>query len=118
PVSLKDCFDLAGVVTTVGSRFYAQRNAPATEDSAVAARLRSQGAVIVGKTPLHPLAYGITGENPDYGDSTQPRDARSLTGGFSSGSAARVQEGSAAPAIGTDTGGSIRVPASLCGLAG
>lgn len=118
PVSLKDCFDLAGYVTTGGSRFYAERNPPAPEDSAVAARLRSQGAVIVGKTHMHPLAYGITGENPDYGDSTQPRDPSSLTGGSSSGAAASVQEGSALAAIGTDTGGSIRAPAALCGLAG
>jgi len=118
PVSLKDCFDLAGFVTSLGSRFYARRNAAAIEDSAVAARLRSQGAVIVGKTHLHPLAYGITGENPDYGDSTQPCNATLLTGGSSSGGAASVQEGSAVAAIGTDTGGSIRVPAALCGLAG
>jgi Asp-tRNA(Asn)/Glu-tRNA(Gln) amidotransferase A subunit family amidase len=118
PVSLKDCFDLAGFVTSLGSRFYARRNAVAIEASAVAARLRSQGAVIVGKTHLHPLAYGITGENPDYGDSTQPCNATLLTGGSSSGGAASVQEGSAVAAIGTDTGGSIRVPAALCGLAG
>jgi Asp-tRNA(Asn)/Glu-tRNA(Gln) amidotransferase A subunit family amidase len=72
----------------------------------------------VGKTNLHPLAYGITGENPDYGDCLQPRDAHRLTGGSSSGAAASVQEGSAVAAIGTDTGGSIRVPAALCGLAG
>jgi Asp-tRNA(Asn)/Glu-tRNA(Gln) amidotransferase A subunit family amidase len=118
PVSLKDCFDLGGFVTTCGSRFYASRNAPARDDSAVAARLRSQGAVIVGKTHMHPLAYGITGENPDYGDCTQPCDPSSLTGGSSSGAAASVQEGSAIAAIGTDTGGSIRAPASFCGLAG
>jgi Asp-tRNA(Asn)/Glu-tRNA(Gln) amidotransferase A subunit family amidase len=118
PVSLKDCFDLAGFVTTCGSRFYAERNAPARQDSAVAARLRSQGAVIVGKTHMHPLAYGITGENPDYGDSTQPRNPSSLTGGSSSGAAASVQEGSAIAAIGTDTGGSIRAPVALSGLAG
>ena len=65
-----------------------------------------------------PLAYGITGENPDYGDCVQPRDARRLTGGSSSGAAASVQEQSALAAIGTDTGGSIRAPAALCGLAG
>jgi Asp-tRNA(Asn)/Glu-tRNA(Gln) amidotransferase A subunit family amidase len=118
PISLKDCFDLAGFVTTAGTRFYAQHNAPAREDSAVAARLREQGAVIVGKTHLHPLAYGITGENPDFGDETQPRDAKLLTGGSSSGGAASVQEGSAVAGIGTDTGGSVRVPAALCGLAG
>jgi Asp-tRNA(Asn)/Glu-tRNA(Gln) amidotransferase A subunit family amidase len=118
PVSLKDCFDLAGFVTTVGTRFYAQHNVPAREDSAVAARLKEVGAIIVGKTHLHPLAYGITGENPDYGDETQPRDTTLLTGGSSSGAASSVQEGSAAAAIGTDTGGSVRVPAALCGLAG
>jgi Asp-tRNA(Asn)/Glu-tRNA(Gln) amidotransferase A subunit family amidase len=118
PISLKDCFDRAGLVTTAGSRFYAERNAPAIEDSAVASRLRSQGAVIVGKTHMHPLAYGITGENPDYGDCTQPNNSALLTGGSSSGAAASVQEGSAVAAIGTDTGGSIRAPAALCGLAG
>jgi Asp-tRNA(Asn)/Glu-tRNA(Gln) amidotransferase A subunit family amidase len=118
PVSLKDCFDLAGFVTTAGTRFYAKHNVPAREDSAVAARLKEVGAVIVGKTHLHPLAYGITGENPDYGDETQPHEAKLLTGGSSSGGAASVQESSAAAAIGTDTGGSIRVPAALCGLAG
>src|SRR5438046_2417181 len=66
PVSLKDCFDLQGFRTTAGTRFYAERNTVAQEDSAVGKRLRSQGAVIVGKTNLHPLAYGITGENPDF----------------------------------------------------
>src|SRR5947207_13294994 len=118
PVSLKDCFDLQGFRTTAGTHYYAERNAIATHDSAVAKRLRAQGAVIVGKTHLHPLAYGITGENPDFGDSTQPRDSSLLTGGSSSGAAASVQEGSALAAIGTDTGGSIRAPAALCGLAG
>lgn len=118
PVSLKDCFDLTGFVTTCGSRFYAARNALAAADSVVAARLREMGAVIVGKTHMHPLAYGITGENPEYGDCTQPADPLRLTGGSSSGAAASVQEGSAVAAIGTDTGGSIRVPAALCGLAG
>jgi Asp-tRNA(Asn)/Glu-tRNA(Gln) amidotransferase A subunit family amidase len=118
PVALKDCFDLAGYPTTAGSRFYATRDGLAREDSAVAARLRARGAVIIGKTHLHQLAYGITGENPDYGDCVQPHDPRRLTGGSSSGAAASVQEGSAVAAIGTDTGGSIRAPAALCGLAG
>jgi Asp-tRNA(Asn)/Glu-tRNA(Gln) amidotransferase A subunit family amidase len=118
PVSLKDCFDLAGTVTTCGTHFYAEQSPPAIADSAVARRLLAQGAVIVGKTHLHPLAYGITGENPDYGDCTQPGRADLLTGGSSSGAAASVLEGSAVAAIGTDTGGSIRVPAALCGLAG
>ena len=117
PVSIKDCFDLAGSRTSSGSRFYQSQPAP-KEDSTVAARLRQAGAVITGKTHLHQLAYGITGENPDFGDCVQPANAALLTGGSSSGAAASVQEGSALAAIGTDTGGSIRVPAALCGLAG
>ena len=118
PVSIKDCFDVTGSPTTLGSRYYAERNGVAREDSAVAARLRSQGAIIIGKTHMHTLAYGITGENPEYGDCMQPRDAGRLTGGSSSGAAASVQEQSALAAIGTDTGGSVRVPAALCGIAG
>src|ERR1700747_429345 len=118
PISLKDCFDLAGFRTTAGTRYYAEKNEIAREDSAVAKRLHAQGAVITGKTNLHPLAYGITGENPDFGDCLQPADATLLTGGSTSGGAASVQEGSAVAAIGTDTGGSIRVPAALCGLVG
>jgi aspartyl-tRNA(Asn)/glutamyl-tRNA(Gln) amidotransferase subunit A len=118
PVSLKDCFDLTGHATTCGSHFYKGRARPAPADSAVAARLRTAGAVITGKTHMHQLAFGITGENPDFGDCLQPRDPTRLTGGSSSGAAASVQEGSAVAAIGTDTGGSIRVPAALCGLAG
>lgn len=118
PIALKDCFDLEGFVTTCGSRFYGQRNPPASSDSWVAERLKAAGAVITGKTHMQMLAYGITGENRDYGDCVQPIDPASLTGGSSSGSAAAVQEGSAVAAIGTDTGGSIRAPAALCGLAG
>src|ERR1700723_1625812 len=118
PISIKDCFDVAGFPTTLGSRYYAERNGVAREDSAIAARLRSQGAILMGKAHMHPLAYGITGENPDYGDCVQPRDAGLLTGGSSSGAAASVQEQSALAAIGTDTGGSIRLPAALCGAAG
>jgi len=118
PVSIKDCFDLAGFPTSIGSKFYAARNRSALSDSWVAARLRNAGAVITGKTHLHQLAYGVTGENRDYGDSLQPDDSALLTGGSSSGAAASVQEGSALAAIGTDTGGSVRAPAALCGLTG
>jgi len=118
PVSVKDCFDLAGAPTTCGVRFYGELNGLANRDSWLVARLRTQGAVIIGKTHLHPLAYGITGENPEFGDCLQPRDATALTGGSSSGAAASVQEGSAVMGIGTDTGGSVRAPAALCGLAG
>lgn len=118
PVSVKDCFDLAGSPTTFGTRFYEEKNGIATRDSWIVERLRARGAVITGKTHLHPLAYGITGQNPDYGDCLQPRRQGALTGGSSSGACASVMEGSAVAAIGTDTGGSIRVPAALCGLAG
>ena len=118
PISIKDCFDVAGSITTCGSRFYAQHNSSAAKNSWVAQRLLDRGAILTGKTHLHQLAYGITGENADYGDCLQPRDASLLTGGSSSGAAASVQEGSALVAIGTDTGGSVRVPSALCGLAG
>jgi aspartyl-tRNA(Asn)/glutamyl-tRNA(Gln) amidotransferase subunit A len=118
PVSVKDCFDLAGAPTTCGVRFYRDLNGAAARDSWLVEQLRAAGAVIVGKTHLHPLAYGITGENPEFGDCVQPGDPGALTGGSSSGAAASVIEGSAAAAIGTDTGGSVRVPAVLCGLAG
>jgi len=118
PVSVKDCFDLAGAPTSCGVQFYCEANGVASRDSWLVERIRGAGAFITGKTHLHPLAYGITGENPQFGDCLQPRDATALTGGSSSGAAASVQEGSAVFAIGSDTGGSIRVPAALCGLAG
>ena len=118
PISVKDCFDLAGTPTTCGTKFYRDRNGIANQDSWLVETLRHAGAVIIGKTHLHPLAYGITGENPDFGDCLQPGDPSALTGGSSSGAAASVMEGSAMAAIGTDTGGSVRVPAALCGIAG
>jgi len=118
PISVKDLFDLAGSPTSCGVRFYRDRDGNASRESWLVAQLRAAGAVIVGKTHLHPLAYGITGENAEFGDCVQPRDSGALTGGSSSGAAASVQEGSAVAAIGTDTGGSIRAPAALCGLAG
>ena len=118
PISIKDCFDVIGSVSSCGSRFYAQHLPVASTNSWVAQRLLDQGAILTGKTHLHQLAFGITGENADYGDCVQPRDATLLTGGSSSGAVASVQEGSALAAIGTDTGGSVRVPAALCGLAG
>jgi aspartyl-tRNA(Asn)/glutamyl-tRNA(Gln) amidotransferase subunit A len=118
PISVKDCFDLEGAPTSCGVEFYRGLNGIAGRDSWLVERLRAAGAVITGKTHLHPLAYGITGENREFGDCVQPYDAGALTGGSSSGAAASVQEGSAVIGIGTDTGGSIRVPAALCGLVG
>ncbi len=118
PVSIKDCFDLAGTPTSSGVKFYRDLNGTAEHDSWLVEQLRKAGAVITGKTHLHPLAYGITGENPEFGDCDQPGNPGALTGGSSSGAAASVLEGSAFAAIGTDTGGSVRGPAALCGLAG
>ncbi len=118
PVSVKDCFDLAGAPTTCGVKFYRDFNGIAAHDSWLVEQLRKAGAVITGKTHLHPLAYGITGENPEFGDCEQPGNPGALTGGSSSGAAASVLESSALAAIGTDTGGSVRGPAALCGLAG
>jgi len=115
---VKDCFDLEGAPTSCGVEFYRELHGIRPQDSWLVERLRAAGAVITGKTHLHPLAYGITGENREFGDCVQPDDASALTGGSSSGAAASVQEGSAVIAIGTDTGGSIRVPAALCGLVG
>jgi Asp-tRNA(Asn)/Glu-tRNA(Gln) amidotransferase A subunit family amidase len=118
PVSVKDCFDLAGAPTSCGVQFYRDLNGLAHHDSWLVEQLRKAGAVITGKTHLYPLAYGITGENPEFGDCEQPGNPGALTGGSSSGAAASVLEGSALAAIGTDTGGSVRGPAALCGLAG
>jgi len=118
PVSVKDCFNLAGTPTSCGVQFYRDVNGPAAQDSWLVQQLRKSGAVITGKTHLHPLAYGITGENAEFGDCEQPGNPGALTGGSSSGAAASVLEGSTLAAIGTDTGGSIRGPAALCGLAG
>ncbi|MDE3104936.1 MAG: amidase [Acidobacteriota bacterium] len=118
PISLKDCFDVAGLPTSCGARFYLEHDTPATSDSWMMQQIRRSGATLMGKTHLHQLAYGITGESRDFGDCLQPEDPTRLTGGSSSGAAASVQQGSALVAIGTDTGGSIRVPAALCGLAG
>jgi len=118
PISVKDCFDLSGTPTSFGVRFYRDFNGAAAQDSWLVERLRASGAIITGKTHLHPLAYGITGENPEFGDCRQPGRPGVLTGGSSSGAAASVLEGSAVAAIGTDTGGSVRAPAALCGLAG
>jgi len=118
PVSIKDCLDLSGAPTSCGTAFYRDLNGKAASDSWVAEQLRAAGAVIIGKTHVHPLTYGITGENPDFGDCLLPGDPGALTGGSSSGAVASVLEGSAVAAIGTDTGGSVRVPASLAGLVG
>ena len=112
-------FDVAGDTTTAGSRVLA--NAPAAEaDATIVARLKRAGAVIVGRTNMTEFAYSGVGLNPHYGTPKNPyrRDAALIPGGSSSGAAVSVSDGMAAVAIGTDTGGSVRIPAALCGLVG
>jgi aspartyl-tRNA(Asn)/glutamyl-tRNA(Gln) amidotransferase subunit A len=116
PVAIKDLFDVAGVRMTAGSRILADN--VATEDSEVAARLNAAGAVMLGKLNLHEFAFGATGVNPHYGPARNPWDPDRITGGSSSGSGAAVAAGECLAALGTDTGGSIRIPASLCGIVG
>ncbi len=116
PVSVKDLFDVRGLPTTCGSPFYAGTRPVPQDDCPYVADWRAQGTVLVGKTNLNEFAYGITGENRWYGDVTQPGHPDRLTGGSSSGAAASVLMGAAAIGLGTDTGGSLRAPAALCGL--
>ncbi|MBE3038073.1 MAG: amidase, partial [Chloroflexi bacterium] len=116
PVALKDLFETAGVRTTAGSKFFAE-NIPGQDAEAVL-KLKLAGAVILGKTHLHEIALGVTGVNPHFGAVKNPWDPSRITGGSSSGSAAAVAAGMCLAALGTDTGGSIRIPASLCGVVG
>jgi aspartyl-tRNA(Asn)/glutamyl-tRNA(Gln) amidotransferase subunit A len=113
---LKDLFDVAGVRTTSGSTFL--REYVPQDDSAAAVRLRQAGAVFLGKTNLHEIALGVTNENPHYGACRNPHDPRCITGGSSGGSAAALAAGLCLGALGSDTGGSIRIPSSLCGVVG
>ena len=116
PASVKDCFDIAGTPSTAGSSFFASTRPVPAVDSEFAAATRHAGAVLMGKTNLNEFAYGITGENQHFGDCEIPTRPGCLTGGSSSGAAASVVEGSAVIGLGTDTGGSLRAPASFCGL--
>jgi len=118
PYLLKDLFDADGLPTLAGSSFLPEvRQAPAG-DSLCVGELRAAGAVLAGKTHLFEFAWGLTGENAHYGDCEHPRFPGRTSGGSSSGSAAAVAAGIVPLAIGTDTGGSIRVPAAFCGLFG
>jgi aspartyl-tRNA(Asn)/glutamyl-tRNA(Gln) amidotransferase subunit A len=116
PVALKDLFDTAGLRTTAGSKIMAD-NVPA-EDAEATARLKAAGAVILGKLNMHEFAFGATGVNPHYGPARNPWAMDRITGGSSSGSGASVAAGQCFAALGTDTGCSIRAPASLCGVIG
>jgi aspartyl-tRNA(Asn)/glutamyl-tRNA(Gln) amidotransferase subunit A len=116
PIAIKDLFDTAGIRTTIGSKFFAE-NVP-EQDAFVVEKLKQAGALIIGKTNTHEIALGITGNNPHYGTARNPWDTARIPGGSSSGSAIAVLTGMALGALGTDTGGSIRIPASLCGVVG
>jgi aspartyl-tRNA(Asn)/glutamyl-tRNA(Gln) amidotransferase subunit A len=116
PISLKDLIDEAGTVTTAGSKVLRDRVAAA--DAPVVTRLRQAGAVIIGRTNLHEFALGTTSEDSAFGPVRNPRDRDRSAGGSSGGSAAAVATGMGLASIGTDTGGSIRIPASACGVVG
>jgi len=115
-VAVKDLVDVAGMVTTAGGVILPDK--PAAADAPVIARLRSAGCVVVGKANLHEFAYGVTSLNPHYGNVLNPHDPSRVAGGSSGGSAVAVATGMCDWAIGSDTGGSIRIPGSLCGVAG
>lgn len=116
PLSLKDVIDTAGIKTTAGSQLFADRIPE--RDAEVVSRLKSSGAVIVGKTNLHEFAYGGSGLISHYGPVRNPWDTARIAGGSSSGSAVAVATGMCFASIGTDTAGSIRLPAACCGVVG
>jgi aspartyl-tRNA(Asn)/glutamyl-tRNA(Gln) amidotransferase subunit A len=117
PVSIKDLFDIAGEVTLAGSKALDDRP-PAARDAPVVARLRAAGSVLVGRTNMTEFAFSGVGINPHYGTPGNPHDRTLIPGGSSSGAAVSVGDAQAVVAIGSDTGGSVRIPAALCGLAG
>lgn len=116
PVSVKDLLDVAGTVTTAAS--HVRDGLIASRDAAIVRALRGAGAIIIGKTNLHEFALGTTNEDSAYGPARHPLDPSRSPGGSSGGSAISVATGMALASIGTDTGGSIRIPAAVCGLVG
>lgn len=116
PVAVKDELDVAGYPTTVGTRFLGQTAAAVDAEAVV--RLRASGALILGKCNMHEIGLGVTGLNPHHGSARNPYDPSRATGGSSSGSAAAVAAGLCPIAVGADGGGSVRIPAALCGMFG
>jgi len=116
PIAVKDLIDVAGEPTTAASDFF--RGVVAKEDADVTQRLNSKGAIIVGKTNLHEFALGVTNINPHFGNALNPWNPETSPGGSSGGSGAAVAALMCAAALGTDTGGSVRIPAAVCGLTG
>jgi aspartyl-tRNA(Asn)/glutamyl-tRNA(Gln) amidotransferase subunit A len=117
PIVVKDLIDVAGLPTRCGSAVLADAP-PARDDAAVVDRLRAAGAVVVAKTHTHEFGYGPTGDVAATGPCRNPHDPQRITGGSSSGSAAAVAAGMVPLAVGSDTGGSGRIPAALCGVVG
>lgn len=117
PISIKDLFDVAGETTRAGSRVRADAE-PAVRDAAVVAKLRAAGAILIGRTNMSEFAFSGVGHNPHYGTPGNPWDRARVPGGSSSGAAVSVADGMALAALGSDTGGSVRIPAALCGLSG
>ena len=119
PFSAKDLFDLAGEVTTAGSKVLAEA-APAKADAVAIARLKAAGMIVIGRTNMTEFAYSGVGLNPHYGTPRSPFDRATgrIPGGSSSGAGVSVADGMVSLAIGTDTGGSCRIPASYCGVVG
>lgn len=116
PVAVKDVFCTKGIKTTLGAKIFAEHIPD--HDAAVVERLRDAGAVIIGKTHMQEFAYGITCNNPHFGPVRNPHDVTRIPGGSSGGSGAAVGAGVVLMAMGSDTGGSIRIPASFCGTSG
>ena len=116
PIALKDLFETKGIPTSAGAEFL--RNNIPREDATVVAKLKKAGAIILGKTNMHEIALGVTNINSHFGNCCNPWDIQRITGGSSGGSAAAVAVGMCVAALGSDTGGSIRIPASLCGTVG
>jgi aspartyl-tRNA(Asn)/glutamyl-tRNA(Gln) amidotransferase subunit A len=117
PISIKDLFDVTGQVTAAGSKVLANA-APAVADAPVVARLKAAGAILLGRTNMSEFAFSGLGLNPHYGSPTSPVAAGRIAGGSSSGAAVSVVEGMAVAGLGTDTGGSLRIPAAFCSLVG
>jgi len=117
PVAVKNLFDIAGVTTLAGAKI-AREDPPASQDATAVARLRAAGAAIVGATNMDEYAYGFVTENAHYGATPNPHDPTRIAGGSSGGSAAAVAAGLVPLALGSDTNGSVRVPAALCGVYG
>lgn len=116
PIAIKDLFETKGIRTTAGSLFF--KDYVPNEDAVVVQKVKAAGAIVMGKTNTHEIALGVTTVNPHFGTTHNPWDTARIPGGSSGGSAVAVATGMSLVALGTDTGGSIRIPASLCGVVG